>query len=96
MKVIWKETEEWPPSCGHGVEFHSPNINARGSLLAFLDGYEWYHGSPEEIVIIIRKADLFFDQKFLNRAKILIEQALESGQLKHGKLSPQIQAWFNA
>jgi hypothetical protein len=96
MRVIWKETEEWPPCCGHGVEFHSPNIKVNDLLFAFLDGYEWYHGSPEEVVIIIRKADLFSDHKFLTTAKKLIEEALESGRLNHGKLSPQVQAWFNA
>ena len=96
MRIVWEDAENLPIFCGHGVEFHASGKQEGESLFAFLEGYQWLHESPDEVVILIRKADSQFNQQFLNLAKETIEGALASGQLHNGKLNAQIHAWFNA
>ena len=94
--IQWLEWEEIPHGFGHGVEFHTDPSPENASLVAFLDGYEWLHGNPTVVPIFIRKADDTCSATFLTEVKKQIEDALQSGKLRHGHLGGQLYAWFNA
>jgi len=54
MKVHWITIDEVPKGgFGHGVEFHQKYKDGSFRLVAFLEGYEWLHGKPEEVTIVI-------------------------------------------
>lgn len=38
---------------GHGVQFRIFSGDGDSILLAWLDGYEWLHGDPDEVEILI-------------------------------------------
>jgi len=96
MKVIWKEFEEIPTGFGHGVEFYINEEDGKRKFVAFLEGYEWYHGSPDKIVIKIRKAADFESPKILKNIRRDIENSLKKKRLWQGEISPLVFAWLNA
>ena len=96
LRIVWQETDPWPISCVHGVEFRARCAPWGDTLLAFLEGYPLREGALGEVVITIRRPDSRFSEEFLAYARKIIEQALRFGRLRHGPLDPQILAWFNA
>jgi len=94
--IQWVEWKEIPNGFGHGVEFHSDPSPEKASLVAFLDGYEWLHETPQVVPIFIRKADDTCSVSFLTEVKKQIEDELKSGKLRHGHLGKELYAWFNA
>jgi hypothetical protein len=95
MKIVWQESD-WPPFLGHGVEFHSDPGPPEGALFAFLEGFEWYKGAPETVVILVRRPDAEFPASFLAEAKTVIEKALTRKTLWQGHVGGQVWAWLNA
>jgi len=96
IKVTWQEFEEVPEGFGHGVEFYMQDRNENREFVAFLEGYEWYHGSPKEVLIKIRKASDFKDPNILKNVRRDIESALKENRLCQGEISPLVFAWLNA
>jgi hypothetical protein len=97
MKVRWQEVEDLSnKNLGDGVQFYMLGKEGQIEPLAFLEGYEWYHGSPEEVVIEIRKASEFKNQAIIKDVKNDIEAALNEDRLWQRKISSLVYAWFNA
>lgn len=94
--IQWSEWEVIPSCFGHGVEFHIDSHPKEFPPVAFLDGYEWYHGKSKVVQISIRKADDQCSAGFLIEAKKQIGDSLKSGTLMHGHLGGQLYAWFNS
>jgi hypothetical protein len=93
--VRWQEFEEMPRVFGHGVEFYIQDENKNHEFVAFLDGYEWYHGSPKEVTIKIRKASDFKDPRILDKVRRDIESAIKEKRLWQGEVSQLVFAWLN-
>jgi len=96
MGSLQSEWDQVPIFLGHGVEFHTDPSPQRDTLVALLDGYEWLHGKPKVVPIVIRKADNKYSASFLMAVQKQIEDRLEAGKLKHGRLGNHLYAWFNA
>jgi hypothetical protein len=96
MKVIWQEFEELPKALGHGVEFYIFDEEGRREFVAFLEGYELYHGSLNEVVIKIRKASDFKNPTSMDDVKQDIEVALKEKRLWQGTISSRVVTWLNA
>ncbi len=96
MKIIWVEFKNFSRRFGHGVEFYTSEPKPGDKPLAFLDGYEWLHGDPETVEIMIRTPDSDFDADFHAVFRQTIERCMTSGGLNHGRLSSSVFAWFNA
>jgi hypothetical protein len=95
MKIVWQESD-WPPFLGHGVEFHNASESTKGSLFAFLEGFEWYRGAPETVVILVRRPDAELPASFWVEAKTVIEKALVGKTLWQGHVGGQVWAHLNA
>jgi hypothetical protein len=80
---------------GHGVEFHSNASPDPATLLAFLEGYGWLHGSAPSVSIFMRKPNKRYSRSYLNRVRQQIEKVVRSGNLKGGRLAANLFAWFN-
>lgn len=95
LTIRWIEWDTLPRGLGHGVEFHSGPRPEPASLVAFLDGYGWLHGTAQSVSILMRKPDEHYARRFLERVREEIEKALRAGTLKHGPLASDLYAWFN-
>ncbi len=96
MKIEWIETIPWPPSRGHGVEFHSSAGADVSTLFAFLEGYEWRYADRDTVVVQIKKPENDTEAAFLAAARESIERPLLSKILVHGQIDGSVFAWFNA
>ena len=97
MRVHWQEVENLPKKClGHGVQFYMLDRKGQIEPLAFLEDYEWYYGCPGEVLIEIRKASEFKNQKIIKNVKEDIEKALNEKRIWQGKIFSLVYAWLNA
>jgi hypothetical protein len=94
--VQWKIFEEGSkPCCGHGIEFHVNMGSNRQSLIAFIDGFEWYHGSSNEMLVWILKG-LEFDLPDVYATVLeAIKEAATKRKFINGDLSNGVTAWVN-
>jgi hypothetical protein len=96
VQIVWQDVPELPVNRGHGVEFRSGGGIDDEDLFAFLDGYDWLKGTPEEVVILIGPPSTRHAAGFLQAARMTISEALCSDSLKHGNIEGKVFAWFNA
>lgn len=96
VQVVWREWDT-PPSCGHGVQFHDRAITGGdANLVAFLGGYAWLKEHPIEVVIYCIKPNAVTTPDVLSSMKERIEKLIKTRRLKHGQISPRLNACFNA
>ena len=97
MKVLWEETEELlEEGFGHGVEFYIKDEEGNRELVAILEGYEWYHGSPKEVLIKMHKGSELKNPKVFKDIRRDIEKALNEKRIQQGQISSLVYAWLNA
>jgi hypothetical protein len=98
MKIIWQEWTVVPDfhKFGHGIHFHDKRKERDASLVAFLDGYEWLHGNPPEVVIYCIKPDAITLPRVLNAMKAKVEELLPSKSIPDGMITRRIFAVYNA
>lgn len=96
MEIIWKETPNLRRGSDHGVDFFSSEQPNPNNHLAFLRGFHWFHEKPDLIEIQIRPADEYYSEDDLSTVRSTIEILLKAGNLKCGKLSSKLYAYFNA
>jgi hypothetical protein len=83
MKIIWKEWTVVPDfhRFGHGIHFHDQKKDWESSLVAFVEGYGWLHGTPSEMVVNCIKPDSITTLKVLNTMKSKVEELLRSKRI---------------
>ena len=97
--IKWKNVDEL--SDGHGVLFIYLPIK---KAVAFVEGYEWLHGDPENVVVELLKnsSDLFkeynLDGIFVTKkVKDTINYFLNNKDTQDGKyINEYFRVWFNA
>lgn len=59
MKIMWHEVEDsrHMPAAGHGIEFYHKDYGKARQLVAFLEGFDWYHGKPGPSHVYILNAN---------------------------------------
>lgn len=92
----WIECDIEKLMLGHGVEFHTNHLPSKSRLLAFLAGYNWYHGIGDIAEFLIRAPDASFSESYLMEVRDVIEKALLSGKLQHGQVEEKLFACFNS
>jgi len=83
------------PVCGHGIEFHLDNALDKKSLIAFIDGFEWHHGSSDEMLVWIRRGLEATHPYAYATLHDAIDKAAASRDIISGKLSNRVVAWVN-
>src|SRR5690349_12656455 len=99
LKIIWREWDDRPPSdgFGHGVEFHDSEIENRDeSIVGFLEGFSWYHGHSDEVVIYCIKPNSRTSQTVLTSMKQRVEALLAKRVLPNDQITSRIRAWVNS
>ena len=96
VRILWKEFNKGEePICGHGIEFHVGKLNGKHQLIAFIDGFEWYHGCSDEMKVWMRSdSDVMF-AKAITTIRKAIQTAATSRDIVHGELSDDVIAWVN-
>lgn len=97
MKVIW---QEWtvvpnPRRFGHGVYFHDKKRREDNDLIAFVDGYQWLHENPEEVVVCCIKPDEETTVRTMNAMKKRVELLLLAKKVPHGMITNRVEAIVN-
>ena len=95
IKIIWEEHEVIPDRLGHGMIFISSQEMSEEGILAFVDGFEWYHGWSNEVRVLIRKPDSKYNEGFLSELKDEIEKLVLVRKVRHGELTPKVRVWIN-
>jgi len=100
--ITWVEVNELERGRGHGVEFLYSD--SRGSIIAFLEGYNWMHEGKGavKVYILTPEAGIFKESSedgnsIVEDAKSTVLYFLKKKALwKHGKIGDKFFAWFNA
>ena len=106
MKFNWQEVDEIPNSVrGHGIEFHDngdtdesdESSMGAGRLVGFVEGFEWYHGRSNEVLIYCIKPDSGTSEAVLSEMKGRVEEILSKREIPScsEKLTHRISSWVN-
>jgi len=98
MKFIWQTWTNPPPkdSLGHGLCFFDLERKSRENIIAFVEGYEWYHGFSDTVLIYIIEPDEITPAEVLEELKQKLERSLKPKDFPHGMLTSRIRVWANA
>ncbi len=104
LAIHWIEVEILESGQGHGVEFVYTDKKGSRHLAAFLEGYGWYHGTEDTATIyILSPASQSLNSWTADPAIVLdeiraaVEKFFSNPKLqRHGELSSNVFAWFNA
>jgi len=99
MLIEWKKVDELSDS--HGVMFIYLPIK---KAVAFIEGYEWFHGNSKNVVVEIlgNSHDLFIKYNLdvncvINNAKDTVIYFLSHKNIQNGKfVNEYFRVWFNA
>ena len=99
MMIEWKKVNEL--SDGHGVLFIYIPIK---KAVAFVEGYEWFHGNPKNVVVEILENSSVLFEKFnvdgdyvIKHAKDTVKYFLNNKGIQNGKfVNEYFCVWFNA
>jgi hypothetical protein len=99
MKFIWQRWTRTPSSggyLGHGICIYDRKRHPGNQLIAFVEGYEWYHGRSEVVIIHLIKPDVTTTTEILQEVRGILEAGLKPKHFPNGMLTPRIEAVANA
>jgi hypothetical protein len=101
MKFIWCGWEknlrpETRFSLGHGLCVYDQKRKKRDRLIGFVEGYGWYHGTSDTVMIYTIEPDDITTADVLRQFKKLLEEALTVNSVPQGKLTSRIEIIANA
>jgi hypothetical protein len=99
MKIEWEKVKEL--SDGHGVLFIHTTIN---KPIAFLVGYEWLHGTPNQVTVEILRNDFLLEanptlnvNRIIEETKGAIRLFVKNKVIKECDSSEgHVRVWYNA
>ncbi len=97
MKFIWRTWTESPSedSLGHGILIYDRERDRSNQIIAFVEGYEWYHGLSETVLIHVMEPDTITTSEIIDELKQTLEGYLKPKYLPHGMLTSRIGVWIN-
>jgi len=97
VSVEWRivDDAESLPS-GHGVGLFDSERAAHGGLVAFIDGFDWYHGFSETAIAYCIPPDAATPADVVDDMRRLVEERLRRRSLPDGSLTARIRALPNA
>ncbi len=104
LRMNWIEVETRDSLAGHGVEFVYTDQKGSRHLVAFLDGYGWYHGTEDTATIYILSPGSQsltswapYPATVLDEIRAAVEKFFSNPKSqRHGELTSNVFAWFNA
>ncbi len=104
LSIEWIEVETIDSLAGHGVEFVYTDQKGSRHLVAFLDGYGWYHGTEDTATIYILSPASQSLSSWTADPAIVLDEIRAAVQKffsnpksqRHGELTSNVFAWFNA
>jgi hypothetical protein len=98
MKFIWHTWAKAPSDdeLGHGLCIYDRKRNPDNQIIAFVDGYDWYHGRSEIVLIRVIKPDITTTSEILKELRQILERYLKKNELPYGMLTSRIEVWANA
>jgi hypothetical protein len=96
MKFIWRTWKkslhpQKDLSLGHGLCVYDQKRQTGNRLIGFVEGYDWYHGTSNTVVIYTIKADDTTTAEILEELKKLLEEGLMLNSFPQGKLTTRIE-----
>jgi hypothetical protein len=97
VEVKWITWRTKPRSFGHGVGFYDVRIEGQDeSCVAFLDGFDWLHGTPSVVVIHCIRPNAITTASVLDAMKKRVEEIIGRKELPNNRITPRILAFANA
>jgi hypothetical protein len=97
VSIEWRVLED-PGSfpSGHGIGLFDSERPASDGLIAFVDGFDWYHGFSDTAVVYCIPPDDLTPANVIACMKQLVEERLQKRSLPDGALTGRIHALPNA
>ena len=97
VSVDWRVVDDVGslPS-GHGVGLFDSERPASGGLIAFIDGFDWYHGFSDSAIAYCIPPDAMTRAHVVDDMRRLVEERLSKRSLPDGSLTARIRALPNA
>lgn len=94
VRIIWKSfpTQTRQCNCGHGIEFHDQKRSSNDTLIAFLDGFEWYRDNPNQVIVYIIESDSLSDKYVIEKLKAEIREIVQKKEIVQGMINERILA----
>jgi hypothetical protein len=91
VQISWKKFKEGEePICGHGILFLVLNQDNKRQLIAFIDGFDWYHGRSDEMHVWICSNSEAVYPKETSIIHQAIQNAASNRDIISGKLSDNV------
>jgi hypothetical protein len=98
MKFIWRAWKN-PPSgeaLGHGICIYDWERGSGNPLIGFVEGYEWYHGRSEAVLIYMIEPDATTPLEIIQEVRTVLEKSLKPHELPKRIITSRIETWANA
>ena len=87
--ILWEDADELD-RLGHGIEIHHADV--RGTVVAFIDGFEWLHFENKPArVRMLKQLGPATRRAEVERAVVRVPQ----GPKRDGRITKKITAWLN-
>jgi hypothetical protein len=99
MKITWQTwtNNPSPGDLGHGLCIFDRNRQHDDRIIAFVEGYAWYHGCSENVIIYSIKPDAITTTEILQDLRKILEGYIKPKMdLSQRMLNPRIEVWANA
>jgi hypothetical protein len=98
MKFAWRKWEKTPPdwSFGHGLCIYDRKRTPGAQIIAFVDGYEWYHGNARTATIYTIEPDSQTTAAVLKKMREILKNKLKPGSFPSGSLTKRLDLVANA
>ncbi len=94
IKISWEKfpNGDLRRGCGHGIEFHDQKRENEDTLVACLNGFEWYHDNPEQVIVYCIDPDNYSDEEVIENLKALVVEIVRKKEIADGMLNDRILA----
>lgn len=94
IRIVWKKfpNSDLRHGCGHGIEFHDQKRENDDTLIACLNGFEWYHDNPKQVIVYCIDPDIFSDEQVIGNLKTLVAEIVRKKEIADGMINDRILA----
>ena len=97
MNIVWQIWSRETPqgALGHGIEFHDRRRPDDNTLIGFIDGFGWLHGTQENVRIYHIQPDGFSSESTIRAMKRYAKSIIASKRVPQDSPRRRITTWIN-
>lgn len=96
LDVIWHgETDVGAFPAGHGIAVYDTAVEEGRRLIAFVDGFAWYHGLSDEVTVHCIEPDDVTGPRVMDEMKSALGSALADRRIPPDQLTARVTVIVN-